>query len=245
MSPAHFTGSPVKRESQARASSFENTTLSVGAGTSVLASRLRIVNLVSESDLPRQALPPEKGKIRNHNAGLPPFRTLQVLDGGAYGWVEEIETHPCQNQQEVEAYYFRAGMLVCQIYALEGSDCHHENLIAAGEHPVVIDHETLLQPRIRYFGSQGEEGPLSLAGEFFGQDSVFRTALLPRREIRPTGESYDISGLGGTEAHLTHRRKRTWENVNTDAMRLREEEILVQPAHNVVILDGEKVLAAA
>ena len=181
----------------------------------------------------------------NQNAGLPPFRTLQVLDGGAYGWVEEIETHPCQNQEEVEAYYVRAGMLVCLIYALEGSDCHHENLIAAGEHPVLIDHETLLQPRIRYFGSQGEEGPLSLAGEFFGRDSVFRTALLPRREIRPTGESYDISGLGGTEAHLTHRRKKTWENVNTDAMRLREEEIFAQPSHNVVILDGEKVQAAA
>jgi type 2 lantibiotic biosynthesis protein LanM len=181
----------------------------------------------------------------NDNAELPPFRTLQVLEGGAYGWVEEIETHPCQNQQEVEAYYFRAGMLVCLIYALEGSDCHHENLIAAGEHPVVIDHETLLQPRIRYFGSHPEEGSISLAGQFFLQDSVFRTLLLPRREIRPTGESYDISGLGGTESHLTHRRRKTWENVNTDGMSLREEEIFVQPTHNVVILDGEKVQPAA
>ena len=180
----------------------------------------------------------------NRNAELLLFRTLQVLDGGAYGWVEEIEPRPCQDQREVEAFYHRAGMLLCLIYALEGSDCHNENLIAAGEHPVLIDHETLLQPRIRYFGSPGEEGPLSLAGRFFYEDSVFRTALLPRFEIRPSGESYDTSGLGGTEVQLTHRRRKIWENVNTDAMRLGSEPISLRPTHNVLILDGEKVKAS-
>jgi type 2 lantibiotic biosynthesis protein LanM len=167
-----------------------------------------------------------------------------VLARGAYGWVEEIEPRPCQHQRDVQAYYYRAGMLLCLIYVLEGTDCHQENLIAAGEHPVLIDHETLFQPRIRYFGSPGEEGPLTLAGKFFYEDSVFRTALLPRLEIRPSGESYDISGLGGTEIQLTHRRKKVWENINTDAMRLNTEPIPVQPSHNVVILDGEKVQAA-
>ena len=180
----------------------------------------------------------------NRNAGLPTLRTLRVLDGGAYGWVEEVEPRPCQNQRDVETFYYRAGMLLCLTYALEGSDCHQENLIAAGEYPVLIDHETLLQPRIRYFGPPGEEGPLSLAFRFFYEDSVFRTGLLPRREIRPTGESIDVSGLGGTEVHLTHRRRRIWENINTDAMRLRAEPISIRPTHNVVILDGEKVQAA-
>jgi type 2 lantibiotic biosynthesis protein LanM len=180
----------------------------------------------------------------NRNADLPPFRTLQVLDGGAYGWVEEVEPRTCQHRLDVEAFYYRAGMLVCLIYALEGSDCHQENLIAAGEHPVLIDHETMLQPRIRYFGPPGEEGPLSLAVRFFYEDSVFRTALLPRREIRPTGESYDISGLGGTVVQLTHLRTTTWENINTDAMRLGSEPSSFRPTHNVVMLDGEKVQAA-
>ena len=180
----------------------------------------------------------------NRNAELPPFRTLQVMDGGAYGWVEEIAPRPCQNQGEVQAFFYRAGMLLCLVYALEGTDCHQENLIAAGEHPVLIDHETLLQPRIRYFGPRGEEGPLTLAGQYFYEDSVFRTALLPRWEIRPTGESYDSSGLGGTEVQLTHRRKKVWENINTDAMRLGAEPISIRPTDNVVILDDEKVQAA-
>jgi type 2 lantibiotic biosynthesis protein LanM len=180
----------------------------------------------------------------NRNAALRPLRTLPVLDRGAYGWVEEIEPRPCEDQREVESFYYRAGMLVCLIYALEGSDCHNENLIAAGEHPVVIDHETLLQPRIRYFGSHEEEGPLTLASRSFYDDSVFRTAMLPRREIRPSGESYDVSGLGGTEVQLTHWWRKTWESINTDAMRLQTERISVRPTDNVVILNGEKVPAA-
>jgi len=180
----------------------------------------------------------------NRNAEMLPLRTVQVLARGAYGWVEEIEPRPCQHQREVEIFYYRAGMLVCLIYALEGSDCHQENLIAAGEHPVLIDHETLLQPRVRYFGPPGEEGPLALASRFFYEDSVFRTALLPRREIRRSGESYDYSGLGGTEVQLTHRQRKTWENINTDAMRLGAEPIFSRPTDNIVILEGEKLHAA-
>jgi len=180
----------------------------------------------------------------NRNAGLPPLRTLQVLARGAYGWVEEVQARPCQHQRDVEAFYYRAGMLVCLVYALEGTDCHNENLIAAGEQPVLIDHETLLQPRIRYFGPPEAEGALLLAGRSFYEDSVFRTALLPRWEIRPSGESYDISGLGGGEVQLTHRRKKIWENINTDAMRLRTEPISIRPTDNVVSLDGRKVQAA-
>ncbi len=178
----------------------------------------------------------------NRNGDLPSLRTLQVLARGDYGWVEEIAPLPCQNLRDVEAFYYRAGMLVCLVYALEGSDCHCENLIAAGDQPVLIDHETLLQPR---FEIQPEEGPLTLAERFFYDDSVFRTLLLPRWEIRPTGESFDMSGLGGTETHRTHARRKTWENINTDSMRLRTEPVFTGPAGNVVILDGNKVQAAA
>jgi type 2 lantibiotic biosynthesis protein LanM len=178
----------------------------------------------------------------NRNTDQPALRTLHVLARCEYGWVEEIESFPCRNLHDVEAYYHRAGMLLCLIYALEGGDCHCENLIAAGEHPVLIDHETLLQPR---FELRSGQGPLTLADRFFYEDSVFRTFLLPRWEIRPTGESYDMSGLGGTEAHQTHRQGKVWENINTDAMQLQSEPIFFEPTNNVVMLDGRKVQAAA
>ena len=66
----------------------------------------------------------------------------------------------------------------------------------------------------------------------------------PGREIRPSGESYDVSGLGATEEQRTHRWRKIWENINTDEMRLRAEPSSIRPTHNVVILDGEKVQAA-
>src|SRR3974390_2841954 len=105
----------------------------------------------------------------NRNGDQPSLRTLQVQVRGGYGWVGVVEPLSCQNQRDVEAFYHRAGMLVCLVYALEGSDCHGENLIAAGDQPVLIDHETLLQPR---FEIQSEEGPLTLAERFFYDDSV-------------------------------------------------------------------------
>ena len=43
-----------------------------------------------------------------------------------------------------QRFYQRSGILLCVIYALRGTDCHYENLIANGEHLVLIDMETLL-----------------------------------------------------------------------------------------------------
>jgi hypothetical protein len=41
------------------------------------------------------------------NASRPdlPFRTIQILDGGTYGWMEFITASPCASQQEVERFY--------------------------------------------------------------------------------------------------------------------------------------------
>jgi len=40
------------------------------------------------------------------------------------------------------------------MYALEGNDFHFENIIAAGEHPMLIDLETLFQPYLRIKGDE-------------------------------------------------------------------------------------------
>ena len=67
-----------------------------------------------------------------------------MLNRDGYGWVEYVEYQPCSDETAVERFYQRAGMLLCSIYVLRGNDCHHENLIASGEHLVLIDMETLL-----------------------------------------------------------------------------------------------------
>ena len=77
-----------------------------------------------------------------------PFRTTQILDCGTYGWMEFITASPCESPQEVERFYQRQGGYLALLYAIEATDFHLENLIAAGEHPVLIDLEAFFHPRV-------------------------------------------------------------------------------------------------
>ena len=80
-------------------------------------------------------------------AGAPvTLRPLRVLDRHTHGWVECVDPAPCPDPAVVTRYYQRAGALLCLVHLLQGSDCHAENLIAAGEDPVLVDCETLLDP---------------------------------------------------------------------------------------------------
>jgi len=90
------------------------------------------------------------------------FSILRVLNRSSYGWVEYVEHRPCEDQAAAQRYFQRAGMLLCLVYVLEGSDCHYDNLIAHGEHPLLVDLETLLQHRPFLDETQESDQALSL-----------------------------------------------------------------------------------
>jgi hypothetical protein len=71
----------------------------------------------------------------NERGGHPPFRTLKVLDRGTYGWTEFVAEQPCSSPDEVRRFYRRQGGYLALLHALDATDFHWENLIAAGEHP--------------------------------------------------------------------------------------------------------------
>ncbi len=77
----------------------------------------------------------------------PPLATLKVIDKGRYGWSEYIAAHECASEEEVQRFYERQGAHLALLYALGATDVHFENVIAAGEHPMLIDLETLLHPQ--------------------------------------------------------------------------------------------------
>src|SRR5262249_46412130 len=130
----------------------------------------------------------------------------RVLDRGEYGWVECVEASPCADGQPMRRFCRRAGMLQCLLYAIGATDCHDENLVACGDQLVLVDMETLLQPRVTPVGD--DEGHL---------DSVLQTGLLPQWECRnDTRHAIDVSGLGGDGGNEVPRRR--WRFVNTDAM---------------------------
>ncbi len=76
--------------------------------------------------------------------GLPP---RVVLPRGEYGWEEYVAAAPCDDPGGPARFYRRMGMLARLWQFLEARDFWLDNLIPAGEVPVFIDLETILQPR--------------------------------------------------------------------------------------------------
>ncbi|WP_375512897.1 type 2 lanthipeptide synthetase LanM family protein [uncultured Nostoc sp.] len=151
--------------------------------------------------------------FNQHDVPLP-FKLLKVINHSTHGWVEFVEPLVCKDEQEVKQYYRRAGMLLCLLYVLQATDCHFENIIACGKHPVLIDMEALLQHRVWEDVNAGSES----LGNWQLQDSVLRTGLLPHWEFGLTGESFDFSGLGGVGQQQTSFHVLKWNNINTDSM---------------------------
>src|SRR5688572_20568738 len=81
----------------------------------------------------------------------PPMQTMAVLDRGNYGWVEFVAYQSCSTAEELKRFFQRHGAYLALLYALNSNDFHFENLIAVGEHPLLIDLETLLQPNFDIF----------------------------------------------------------------------------------------------
>ena len=151
---------------------------------------------------------------------LLPFKVLRVINRSSHGWVEFVPHTACNNQQEASRYYQRAGMLLSLVHTLEGTDCHFENLVACGEHPVLIDTETLLHHRPRSYRRDEEARTQSLASEQFNH-SVLRTDLLPNWQVRhDVVGAHDESGLGAVSLQELQVRVARWQAVNTDRMAL-------------------------
>ena len=169
-----------------------------------------------------------------------PLKALKVLDCKTHGWVEFVEQRDCQSENEAKCFYRRAGMLLCLHYILETTDCHRDNLVACGEHPVIVDLETLMHHRERRTGSEDmSESAASIANEQIWQ-SVLRVGLLPRWDVSSAREAFDLSGLGGYGKQQARYFK--WQHPNTDRMQRTNVIEDIEPAANVPTLKGEPLL---
>ena len=75
-----------------------------------------------------------------------PVLARQVLET-INRWVEFVNFKECHSADELERFYQRQGGYLGLLYSLEATDFHFENLIAAGEYPILIDLESLFHPR--------------------------------------------------------------------------------------------------
>lgn len=173
----------------------------------------------------------------NEREFTPAFRRLGVLDRPGYGWMELAVAGPCASRDEVRRFYQRMGGYLALLYALDASDFHYENLIAAGEQPLLIDLESIVQPRVTPPPDSGADW---IASQILGE-SVLRIGLLPQRFWGGAGEGIDISGLGSPAGQMSPDRFPTWEARGTDTMQLQRQQLPMRGADNQPTLGGEEL----
>lgn len=164
------------------------------------------------------------------------LRTIGVMARGDYGWVEFVEPAPCTSSEQVSRFYRRQGCYLALLYALGANDFHFENLIAAGEHPVLIDLESLFHPPARLEAIDLPD--LRLVSDAM-LHSVLRVGLLPNRSWSDDDyEGADLSGLGGKPGQLSPDRVLRWLESGTDQMRAERRRVTMAGSHNQPVLHG-------
>jgi class II lanthipeptide synthase len=126
-----------------------------------------------------------------------PLRAVKTLSRSAYGWQEHVAPAACGDEDAARRFYRRTGELLALVYALEGYDCHHENLIAAGEFPCLVDTETIFNPYKEMETVAAERADAARLASETVYYSVLRTGMLPTWSIRRDGSKQDLSGFGG------------------------------------------------
>ncbi|MEO8550098.1 MAG: type 2 lanthipeptide synthetase LanM family protein [Kofleriaceae bacterium] len=142
-----------------------------------------------------------------------PFRLPALIDRVDYGWSQFAAHTSCSTRDEVERFYQRLGGYLAVFYVVRGTDMHHENLLAAGEHPVPVDLETLFHP-----DALGERDDPAIEAY---RHSVMPVLLLPEgtdeREI-------DVSSFGAKSGQrFPPGRTFSWDKPGTDEMRVRHD----------------------
>ena len=142
-------------------------------------------------------------------------KTPALLSRDGYGWVEFVHHHHCDTRDELSRYYYRFGSLLAIAHMLNVTDLHAGNLVAAGEHPVVIDAETVCMPRLK----QEYLVVASPSDLHYFADSVLATGMLPIWRTVSKGRPFDVSALASELAVETGISEIVWADINKDSMR--------------------------
>ncbi|MEV4535217.1 type 2 lanthipeptide synthetase LanM family protein [Asanoa sp. NPDC049518] len=177
----------------------------------------------------------------NARGQRPRLRTHWVLDRGDYGWSEFVTAAPCPDRPALGRFYRRQGGYLALLHALAATDMHLENLIAAGEHPMLIDLEALFHSwQLR------QPDPLDLPPDALRamRSSVLSVGLLPTPIIWQDDDGIgqaDLSGLAGAAGQLSPTAVAAFDAGGTDRMHLIRRRLPMNGAQNLPTVDGVDV----
>ncbi|MBN81442.1 MAG: type 2 lantipeptide synthetase LanM [Planctomycetaceae bacterium] len=178
----------------------------------------------------------------NEHGASPRFQTTNVLDLDDHGWVEFVEQRACQDRGAVSRFYERIGGYLAILYVLRATDFHHENIIAHGEHPVLIDLESLFNPLELPSNCGGNSTDATSLADGLLNDSVLRVGLLPAR-YWSNAESHgiDFSGLGGTAGQVAPDKVHLPVDAGTDNIKVVPTSVEMRVSKNLPSLKGESI----
>jgi type 2 lantibiotic biosynthesis protein LanM len=144
------------------------------------------------------------------------LKAVYAVARDGYGWTEFITHAGCGDPDGCRHFFRRAGAWLALFHCFAGSDMHQENMIAAADHPVPIDLETLLQAAAEEQRAQEPAGQAFAAALEIIANSVVSIGLLPT--FAKSAEN-TVFAIGGMAPDWASRMKLTWSNINSDTMR--------------------------
>jgi type 2 lantibiotic biosynthesis protein LanM len=156
------------------------------------------------------------------------FKVLRVINRVSYGWVEFAEHLPMENEDQPKRFFRRSGLFLGLLYAFDGIDFHHENVVAKNEYPIPIDLETFFHHQIKY---PKDVQDLTTAANELIRKSVLKTDFLPQL-YKMKGKFMDITGMGAVPGQEVSVKILRWENINTDAMKYKFDTVQSSGSQN-------------
>ncbi|NIZ06419.1 type 2 lanthipeptide synthetase LanM family protein [Pseudoalteromonas sp. HF66] len=189
------------------------------------------------------------------------FKTCSVIERGQYGWMEYIEHVELNEDLELRKYYFNYGYQLALGHLLRATDFHHENLIACGEFPVLVDLETIIQP-LEYNNNSSDN---SIMGLSYLHKSSYYTALIDfvkffdafhgHSSLQPVFFTEDDKSLfysdknKGFSSNLVEKTVRTHlpnENIGTEVLRKYKDSIIngFKECYNLLLTHKRELLSS-
>jgi type 2 lantibiotic biosynthesis protein LanM len=175
--------------------------------------------------------------IARLNASTPPLdlRAAGVIACDHYGWAEFIDHTGVNDQTGCEMYFRRAGAWLALFHCFAATDMHQENIIAAGDQPVPIDLETILQPPGPAPKAHEAESAASDDAADMIANSVMAVGILPAYGRAP---DTSVFAMGALTADWNSRIKLSWIDINTDNMRPTRTKLVDTANPNLPHVDG-------
>jgi type 2 lantibiotic biosynthesis protein LanM len=171
------------------------------------------------------------------NGAEPPvdLKAVRTISRDGYGWTEFIEHSGCADQAACKRFFRRAGAWLALFHCFAANDMHQENMLAAGDHPVPIDLETILQAPAEEHKDQDPDDQAFDAAIDTVANSVMMVGLLPAYGRSPDNH---VFAIGGMTADWNSRTLVTWNNINSDEMRPAKSKEIGKPTPNLPHVDG-------